>query len=258
MRLRTPEQPRFSALAPTRFKHPNEGVHNRIGYRVMEQALAYAAARYATGRLLDVGCGSKPWRGLFAVHVDEHLGVDHAESARDGGGPDVIASAYEIPLPDESADTILLSSVLEHLEEPARALAECRRLLRPGGHVIITAPFIWPLHEQPRDFYRYTPHGLRFLLESAGLEVVELVPLAGAWTTFSLELSYALQRYRKRALASCLDALIRTVQWTAARWDRVDFQPKFSWSHLAIARRPEGGEDERARRRDRRAERSRA
>jgi SAM-dependent methyltransferase len=129
--------------------------------------------------------------------------------------------------------------VLEHLEEPERGIAEAYRLLKPGGHVILTAPFIWWIHEAPRDFFRYSPFGLRYLLEEAGFEVVEVQPLAGAWTTFSLELSYALRRYQKGLARPVVDGVMRVAQWVGGRWDQVDFQPRFSWSHLAIARRPE-------------------
>ena len=239
MRVRSVERPTFSATGPTRWNHPNEAVHNRIAYRVMEQVLEYSAERYARGRLLDIGCGSKPWRGLFAAHVDEHIGIDFVPSERNPDAVDIIAGAYDIPLPDENADTLLLTSVLEHLEEPERGIAEAYRLLKPGGHVILTAPFIWWIHEAPRDFFRYSPFGLRHLLEEAGFEVVEVQPLAGAWTTFSLELSYALRRYRKGLASPVVGGVMRAAQWAAGRWDKVDFQPRFSWSHLAVARRPE-------------------
>jgi SAM-dependent methyltransferase len=239
MRVRSVERPTFSATGPTRWNHPNEAVHNRIAYRVMEQVLEYSADRYARGRLLDIGCGSKPWRGLFAAHVDEHIGIDFVPSERNPDAVDIIAGAYDIPLPDENADTLLLTSVLEHLEEPERGIAEAYRLLKPGGHVILTAPFIWWIHEAPRDFFRYSPFGLRHLLEEAGFEVVEVQPLAGAWTTFSLELSYALRRYQKGLASPVVGSVMRAAQWAGGRWDKVDFQPRFSWSHLAIARRPE-------------------
>lgn len=238
MAVRSRQRPRFSGLGPRRFRHPNEAVHNRLAYRVMEQVLAYAAERYATGRLIDVGCGSKPWQGLFAPYVEEHIGVDHIPSPHDPDAVDVLATAYEIPLEDASIDTVLMTAVLEHLEEPDRAIAECRRLLKPGGHLIITAPFIWPLHAEPRDFFRYSPHGLRFLLESEGFDVVEVEPNAGAWKTFALELSYVLRRYRKGLATPVVDGLTRFIQWGGARWELVDYQPKFSWSHLAVGRLP--------------------
>ena len=231
-------RPRFAATGPDRWPHPNRSAKNRIAYRQLESALEYAASAYARGRLVDVGCGRKAWEPLFAGHVEDYVGVDHAPKPVDGvDRVDVIASAYEVPLPDGHADTVLLAEVLEHLEDPARGLAECARLLKPGGHLIMTTPFFWPVHDE-RDFYRYAPGGLRFLLEQAGLEVVEIVPLSGVWGTVSLQVSYALARNRRGPTAPAGDALASALQWLAARLDRVNFQPKFSWNHLAVGRKP--------------------
>ena len=236
--MRPRARPRFPATGPDRWHHPNRSAKNRLAYRQFEAALEHAASDYARGRLVDVGCGSKPWQPLFEAHVDEHIGVDHVPKLVDGiDRVDVIASAYDVPLPDGHADTVLLAEVLEHLEDPGRGLAECVRLLTPGGHLIVTTPFFWPVHDA-RDFYRYAPGGLRYLLEEAGLEVVEIVPLSGVWGTVSLHVSYALERYRRRPVAPAVDAVMSGIQWLAARLDLVDFQPKFSWNHLAVARKP--------------------
>jgi ubiquinone/menaquinone biosynthesis C-methylase UbiE len=128
--------------------------------------------------------------------------------------------------------------VLEHLERPQDALSETYRLLKPGGHAIVDTPFFWPTHEAPRDFYRYSPYGLRYLLESTGFEVVEILPLTGAWVTLALQISYALQDYRRGPLRPVVDGGIRMIQWSAARWELVDFQPNFSCVHLAVGRKP--------------------
>jgi SAM-dependent methyltransferase len=227
------------AGAPTRWGpatgHPNESARNRIVYLQMSAALGYAADRYARGRLVDIGCGTKPWRELFAPHVDAHVGVDHEQTPHGLTKVDVIAGAYDIPLEDGSADTILLTEVLEHLEWPVRGLAETRRLLAPDGHLIATTPFSWPLHEEPRDFFRYSPYGLRHLCHEAALEVVELQPLSGSWTTIALHLSSALQRYRPRAPA-LVDTAAIAAQRLAWGWERIDRQVALSWNHLLVAR----------------------
>ena len=217
--------------------HPNEAARNRIVYRQLSAALEYAAARYAKGRLVDIGCGTKPWLEIFAPHVDEHIGVDHADSLHGLAGVDIVAEAYDLPFAGATVDTILLTEVLEHLERPAAALAECARILRPGGHLIATAPFSWPLHEEPRDFFRFSPHGLRHLSQAAGLEVVELDALSGIWTTLALHFSSALQRYRSRARL-IVDALSVSAQRLAWYWERIDYQESLSWDHLLVARRP--------------------
>jgi SAM-dependent methyltransferase len=215
--------------------HPNEAARNRIVYRQLSAALGYAARHYASGRMLDIGCGTKPWRETFAPHVREHVGIDHEQTLHGFASIDLISDAYNVPLPDANADAILLTEVLEHLERPGEALAECRRLLRPGGHLIATAPFSWPLHEEPRDFFRYSPHGLRHLSEAAGLEVVELRALSGAWTTIALHLSSALQRHRRRG-APIVDAVCVAAQRLAFAWERCDRQESLSWNHLLVAR----------------------
>ena len=220
------------------FRHPNESAKNRLVYRTFEPALGGAAAGYARGRMIDVGGGRKPWQPIFAAHVSEHVCVDHVYR-EDVRGPvvDVVATAYDIPLPDAGAQTVLLTEVLEHLERPADAVAECFRLLEPGGHIIATTPLFWPVHDA-RDFYRYTPQGLRYLFETAGFEVVHLEPLGGLWSTVAIELSYGLQRYRRSWSAPVVDATCVSVQWLAQRVERVDNQPKFSWNHLIVGRRP--------------------
>ena len=216
--------------------HPNEAARNRILYLQMSAALSYAASRYARGRLLDIGCGTKPWRETFSPHVDEHIGVDHAQTLHGLTSVDVISDAYHVPLADGYADTILLTEVLEHLERPAQALAECRRLLGPGGHLILTTPFSWPLHEEPRDFFRYSPHGLRHLSKEAGLEVVELQALSGIWTTMSLHLSYAVHPHRDRApIGRLVDAASVAAQRLAWHLDQIDRQERLSWNHLLVA-----------------------
>lgn len=195
----------------------------------------HASERYAAGQLLDVGCGEKPYAQVFAPHVTEHVGVDHEDSPNRLGNVDIFASAYDIPVEPDSFQTVLMSELLEHLEEPGRAIAEAARVLEPGGHLILTTPLFWVLHEEPRDFYRYTPHGLRWLIEQSGLEVVEITPIAGQWSTLALMTSYALQRSLNWRLAS----VARVVQHVGMWLDTRDFRAWMAYNHLAVARKPD-------------------
>jgi SAM-dependent methyltransferase len=219
-----------------RFRPPHSRVAaDRVLYNQLSNALAGAAATHARGRLVDVGCGTKPWAPLFAPHVDEHVGVDHHAAA---GTPDVIADAYAIPLDDASVDTVLLTEVLEHLEEPVRALREAHRLLRPGGAIIVTTPLFFQLHEEPRDFFRYTPFGLEHVLREAGFDAIEVRPLSGQWTTLAMLRGYALQPYRRgRLLTAAVDALTACALAIAVRLDELHFREAFSWNHIAVARK---------------------
>ena len=221
-----------------RWRHPNERAENRAIYAREEAIWQRAAAAYGRGELVDIGCGEKPLVPFFSRYVDEYIGVDHAETEHDLHHADLIGTAYAVPLPDASADTIVLSQVLEHLERPADALAECHRLLKPGGHLLLTTPFFWHLHEEPRDFYRYSPHGLRYLLSEAGFEVLEIVPYGGAWLTISVEIGYALKAWRGGRLDRALVALTWLVLRLGSWADRRNMQTDFSVAHFAAARKP--------------------
>jgi len=233
-KLRARQRPPVPARVDlTGLRHPTETPANALAHRQLNNALAIAARAHARGRLLDVGCGEKPYAPLFRDLVDEHVGVDHPESIHPLSAVDVLATAYDIPLEDASFDTVLMTEVLEHLEEPARAIAEARRLLRPGGNLILSTPFMWPLHEEPRDFFRYSPHGLRHLLE--GFEPVTITPVAGKWTTLATFASYTVASYRVGPLRIPIDLFARSVQWVAVRLDELHFQPTFSWDHVVVA-----------------------
>jgi len=164
---------------------------------VAEEALSIAIRRYARGRLVDIGCGDKPYEKLTRGLVANHVGLDHKNSFHDTSQVDIFGSAYSVPTDDGEFETVLCSAVLEHLEEPGEAIREMFRILSDGGYLILTAPLFWHLHEEPRDFYRYTEHGLRYLLENNGFEVAELLSLSGFCVTFGQELVYALWRFRK-------------------------------------------------------------
>lgn len=138
-----------------------------------------SASAHARGRLLDIGCGNKPYEKMFAGRVEEHLGCDVAQS--DAHSVDVICPATEIPFPDASFDTVLCTQVIEHVEDHRALLSEAYRLLRPGGVLILSGPMYWPLHEEPYDFFRFTEHGLRYLLTRAGFAEIKIKNNGGKW-----------------------------------------------------------------------------
>ena len=88
----------------------------------------------------------------------------------------------ELPLPfdDSSADTLLLSDVLEHVMHPWELMEEVTRILRPGGVLLLNVPFYYPLHSIPYDYHRFTEFALRAMCARAGLDVIELAPTGGA------------------------------------------------------------------------------
>ncbi|HET9315339.1 MAG TPA: class I SAM-dependent methyltransferase [Vicinamibacteria bacterium] len=135
----------------------------------------------ARGTLLDVGCGRRPFERMFAGQVTRYLGMDWP-SRDDRAYPDVVGNALALPLRSASVDTVLATELMEHLPSPDVFLSEVARVMRRPGTLILTVPFMEPLHEEPRDFFRFTPHGLRALLERHGFAVEEVLPKGGWWS----------------------------------------------------------------------------
>lgn len=143
-----------------------------------------------TGRLLDVGCGTKPYRVLFTV--DAYVGLDiDSDASRQRGVADHLYDGKTFPFGDGSFDAVLCNEVLEHVFNPDRFLEEIARVLKPGGKLLLTAPFVWDEHEQPYDYARYSSFGLRALLARQRLEIVQYKKLgADPSTIFQLANAY--------------------------------------------------------------------
>jgi SAM-dependent methyltransferase len=123
------------------------------------------------GRVLDVGCGSKPYRQLFQCSEYVGLEIDTAAN-RLTKRADYFYDGLIFPFEDAQFDTIIASQVLEHVFNPTVFLGELNRVLRPEGGVMLTVPFAWDEHEQPFDYARYTSFGLKHLLEQNGFDLI--------------------------------------------------------------------------------------
>lgn len=131
-----------------------------------------------SGRLLDVGCGSQPYRRYFQQVAYVGLDIDN-EANRQAAVADYFYDGSRFPFDDASFDAVLCNQVLEHVFNPQEFLAEIRRVLKPGGRLLLTVPFVWDEHEQPYDCARYTTFGLRHLFEQQGLRWLEHHKLGG-------------------------------------------------------------------------------
>ena len=125
-----------------------------------------------TGKLLDFGCGRKPYKPFF--EVQEYIGLDIEESGHSHKNEaiDVFYDGGNIPFADNHFDSAFSSEVFEHVFNLDEVLRELQRVLKPGGHLLITVPFVWDEHEVPYDFGRYTSFGIAHVLKKAGFELV--------------------------------------------------------------------------------------
>jgi SAM-dependent methyltransferase len=154
--------------------------HHYIVLRILNQWIKNVGARYATGVLLDYGCGGQPYKSYLLQFLESYIGADVA--AAQGTSLDIQFDPDQpLPLTSQSVDTILSTQTLEHVRNPAQYLQECARLLRPGGYLLISVPMQWRLHEVPHDYWRFTKYGLQELLAQHGFEMVEISICGGAW-----------------------------------------------------------------------------
>ncbi len=155
---------------------------SRLNVDLLGAALGELLAKHACGRLLDLGCGSVPLYAAYREKVQSVLCVDWAQSAHGLSHVDITADLNQpLPLRDQSANTVLLTDVLEHLSSPGLLLREVARVLTPGGALVGSVPFMYRLHEEPHDHCRFTCHALRHMAQEAGLQTEHLVPYA--WGT---------------------------------------------------------------------------
>lgn len=217
---------------------------NWLVYSIGDRALAAALRTHARGgRLLDIGCGSKPYAALTRGLVDRHVGVDHPGGPFGLAGMDAASTAYRLPFRDASFRTVLSTSVLEHLEEPVEALREAWRVLEPGGAMICVTPFLWHLHQEPRDFFRYSRYGLEHVFARAGFTGIDVKALSGFWVTFGQLLTYQLYRAHRGPLrwipvVPALGLLVQGLARVAQALDPFEGSRKWTWAYLTVARKP--------------------
>lgn len=227
---------RFIPKELRRFPHISE--HNWLIHHLMVDFLKDAAVQHASHVLVDIGCDQKPYQSIFSPYISHHIGIDLAESRHVNSAVDIIGSAYHTNLDDLSCDVVLCTEVLEHLEDPLCAIKEMHRILKFHGKVILTAPFFWPVHEAPRDFYRYSEYGLRYLFEQGGFEIVELRPLSGYVVTFTQISIYFLRHFQKGFILQNLGRVFNWIfQYAALKVNRIDRSTTYTNLYGLVARK---------------------
>lgn len=125
---------------------------------------------------MDIGCSDRRLR-QFLRSPDNYTGLDYYGTATEwyNSKPDVYGDAQALPICRQCIDTAVLLDVLEHLPYPEKCLSEIQRVLKPAGKLIMQVPFIYPLHDSPLDFHRWTIHGLCQLANDSGFEIKEKI-----------------------------------------------------------------------------------
>jgi SAM-dependent methyltransferase len=154
---------------------PNEIILAEL-HELLDRDFGRSSARRS---LLDLGAGTQPYAPLYRKYFDQTVTVDVPHSPHDTSAVDITASADSLPFESESFDFVLCTEVVEHCPDPRRVFQEIARVLKPAGCTFVTTPLMVGLHEEPFDFYRFTPYGLRDLAERAGLTTEYVRPKGG-------------------------------------------------------------------------------
>ena len=183
----------------------------------------------STGLVLDLGCADR-WIEKHLPRQCSYIGLDYLATGKVlyESKPDVFADASCLPVRDATIDSVILLDVLEHLSRPDMALAEIHRVLRVGGSLIVSVPFLYPVHDAPYDFQRYTTFGMKQAIEKSGLDLVEIRPYSRSAEVVGLFISLwvagtVITCWRERKLALvvsplliALIPLVNTMAWLAA------------------------------------------
>ncbi len=191
------------------------------------------------GRVVDLGCGTAPYKEDILKVADEYVGVDWGNSYHENNQVNVQANLTKrLPFDDDYADTVVSFQVMEHLPEPFSFLSESYRILKSGGKIFITVPFMWHVHEAPYDYFRYTRYGLEYLLRKAGFVHIKIQENTGFWQMWILKFNYHTTRYARGIIKFILLPIWWFGQIISPILDKYDRNVTETASYTILASKP--------------------
>ena len=156
------------------------------------------------GKVLDLACGIMPYKDfLLSDKIEQYIGVDlEPTEYHHDVKPDLYWNGSEIPLQDSSVDFVLATEFLEHYFDTASVLKEIRRVLKPEGILFFTVPTVWPIHEAPYDYHRFSPFALEEHFKKAQFSDSNIKSLGGPYYYFAISIGLFFEfrlaeKYRK-------------------------------------------------------------
>jgi len=203
----------------------------------LEIAALKAFEPYLFGTVYDLGCGDKPYKEHLNDLDCDYVGVDWPNSIHSKTA-DIACDLNEVfPIDSRVANTVLSTSVMEHLCEPQSFLHESFRILKEGGYILIQVPFQWHVHEEPHDYFRFTKYGLEYMLKKAGFIDVRIEAQSGFWVSWILKLNYALSKVLR---SKAFYPLWAADQAIARFLDGLSKDESETLGYIAVARKDHG------------------
>lgn len=156
------------------FRNPGAVIEESIRVRELRK---FFTEHEKAELLIDLGCGTRPYRGIYEKHFHRTIGIEHPDSPFPKSGIDLFCKADDIRLPDSVADVVLTTEMLHDAAEPLKVLREINRILKPGGTLLLSTPFLVPIVDGQFDHYRYTKYGLEYLLNQSDFEDIHITPV---------------------------------------------------------------------------------
>ncbi|MBC8165047.1 MAG: class I SAM-dependent methyltransferase [Bryobacteraceae bacterium] len=207
-----------------------------------ESEIELAAKEFARvmpidARVLDAGAGEAQYKELFATARYTAVDLGIGDSGWSYAQLDAIAALETLPFRTGSFAGCLNIVTLEHVREPRVVIAEIARVLQPGGKLLLITPLEWEEHQQPHDYFRYTRHGLEYLLQSAGLRIESLRPAGGFFRLLSRRLFNAPQFF-PLPIGLLILILVTIPALLIPLLDGLDQKRHFTLGHICIAIKP--------------------
>lgn len=176
--------------------------HFLINY-YLQRDIKYFAKKYKyPGRILDLGCGQKPYEHLF--ENAEYVGIDFENYSKNrnvpGKTPDIYfseeyAKELRLPLENDTFDQAVSFQVLEHHKKPELMISEMARVIKFGGFILLSFPFIYALHEEPHDYQRFTEYKMQEVFKENNCEIIEIKKQGSLFSVYSTLANEQLNAY---------------------------------------------------------------
>ncbi|MBU1102522.1 methyltransferase domain-containing protein [Patescibacteria group bacterium] len=166
------------------------------------ELLKITLPKYCRGKTIDVGAGCAKYREIIEQYSDSYVTVDNLSSDYQFKGSglktDIVADVLKMPLNNAEFDTVICTEVLEHVSDPFGLFSEIARILKVGGHAIISSAWAAPYHQEPKDYWRFSPDAYELLACRNGLEIIEIHQKGGFFSLIFYFLSRSVDLNTKK------------------------------------------------------------